>query len=57
MKIHPPVELIMNESEEEVHDRFGKTILGPTGMIEKKKILLEPSLLVFDHQSKKNRRL
>jgi len=48
MKIHPPVELVMNESEEEVYDRFGKPLLGPTGLIEKKKILLEPSLLAYD---------
>jgi len=49
MKIHPPVELVMNESEEEVYDRLGKPVLGPTRLIEKKKILLEPSLLTFDH--------
>ena len=39
MRIHPPVELAMNEEEEEVYDKFGKPIIGPTGEPERKKVL------------------
>jgi hypothetical protein len=39
MRLHPPVELVMNENEELILDKYGRTVLGPTGEPDKKRML------------------
>ncbi len=57
MRLHPPIELVMNEEEQEVVDKRGQTVLGPTGEAEKKRVLPTPPMLVFDHSTKTSRKL
>ena len=57
MRLHPPIELVMNEELQTVYDKDNQPLIGPTGEPETKRVLCSPPLLVFDHSTKARRKL